>query len=71
MFMDGYSMGLGSIFMVIIWVLLGFGIIALFKFIFNQNPGDSKQDTALVILKKRYAKREINQDEYQNEDNMF
>jgi len=65
MYMDGYSMGFGSIFMVIIWVLLAFGIIALFKFIFNQNKDDSKQDDALEILKKRYAKGEIDHAEYQ------
>lgn len=34
--MDDYSMGLGPVFMVIIWVLLGLEIIAVFKFKFKQ-----------------------------------
>ncbi|MCK4707355.1 MAG: SHOCT domain-containing protein [Gammaproteobacteria bacterium] len=62
--MNGYSMGFGSVYMFAVWVLVGFSTFAIIKIFFNQNDRDTKSDNDLDILKKRYAKGEIDSDEY-------
>lgn len=67
--MIGYGMagGFGWIFMVLWWVLIAVGIFALVKWIGgtveSARPGDS--DCALSMLKERYARGEIDEQEFQ------
>ena len=60
----GWGMGLGWIFMLLFWVLVIVGIVALVKWLRNQNPGTSRAD-ARQILDERYARGEIDREEYQ------
>jgi putative membrane protein len=68
--MDGYGMGFGfgGIFMILWWVLIIGGIVMLVKWVASssgaggRNGGDGK---ALEILKERYARGEIDEQEFQ------
>lgn len=65
--MGGYGMGgfgFGSIFMILWWILIIAGVVVLVKWLIGSNtsPGGSK---ALEILKERYARGEIDEQEYQ------
>ena len=60
-----FSMGFGGIFMWVFWI---FGIIliiwAVMTVIGGRKEPSAKQKTALDILKERYAKGEIDQQEF-------
>ena len=61
---NGYDIW-GFFFMVLMMVLVVLGIILLVRYL-NQNSSNSgKGDTALDVLKTRYAKGEIDKKEYQ------
>ncbi|MBI5199090.1 MAG: SHOCT domain-containing protein [Nitrospirae bacterium] len=66
--MYGYGMGwewFGPILMVLFWVLLILGIIYLVKVIAGGRITTSpREETALDILKKRYARGEIDTEEF-------
>lgn len=62
--MNSYSMGFGSIYMFATWVLVGFSTYALVKLFIIKKKGNFKVDSDIEILKKRYARGEINADEY-------
>jgi putative membrane protein len=60
----------GFLVMVLVWGLLIVAAVALVKALFsggtaNKKTGLHEQDQALEILKQRYARGEINQDEYE------
>jgi putative membrane protein len=57
-----WGMGLGWIFMILLWGLAVLGIVALVRLLAG---GGFRRSTALEILQKRYARGEIGQDEYE------
>jgi putative membrane protein len=65
----GYGMGWGwMIIMAVFWISVIVGIIFLIRWVVlsaNKDRGLKHEETALDILKKRYAKGEINKDEFE------
>jgi putative membrane protein len=59
--------GFGFLFMILFWVLVVYGIIYLFKKASSADFGkkeDKNEDRAMEILKERYAKGEITQEQF-------
>jgi putative membrane protein len=61
---NGYGMGFGGIFMWQFWILVIVGVAWLIKAIVSDD-GRGKHLSALDILKQRYARGEIDQQEFQ------
>jgi len=64
--MDGWG-GFGMTFMIIFWVLIVALIITLIWFLVQKGSSNNKpsNESALDILKKRYSRGEIDEEEYQ------
>ena len=62
-----YGMGMGGggmIFMALFWVVIIVGAIYLIKLLTDKGGNGAQTESAEEILKKRYAKGEISQEEY-------
>jgi putative membrane protein len=57
--------GFSWIFTVVFWALVILGVIYLIKYITGSDRKESQRETALDILKKRYARGEINKEEFE------
>ena len=65
--MDGFSWWwFMPIFFILFWGLVIWGIVALVRGLSGSRGSDSsKADSALEVLKRRYARGEINKEEYE------
>lgn len=61
----GWGMGSGGVFMIIFWILVFLAVVYLIKSIAGGTKKEEKEESALDILKKRYAKGEINKEEFE------
>jgi putative membrane protein len=64
----GYGMGwFGMIFMALFWIAVIVGIVLLILWIIRSGgrPGAKGEDSALGILRERYAKGEISKEEFE------
>ena len=63
----GWGMGFGWISMILFWALFVLAIVALVKWLMPQPPagGGSHAKTPLEILQERYARVEIDREEYE------
>ena len=61
--MEGNWYGGGPLFMIVFWII----VVVLIVFLINQTVGKGKEagESALEILKKRYAKGEIDKEEFE------
>lgn len=64
----GFGMGFGWLIMVLFWVLVIVGIVVLVRWLVAGSSRQSLEppkETALDVLKKRYAKGEIDRQEFE------
>jgi len=64
--MDGYGMGYGmGILGLIFWILVIIGLVLLIKYLWESSGAKREQESALEILKKRYARGDISKEEFE------
>ena len=63
----GWGMGFGGLFMILFWSIVILGVLVAAKWIFGSNASSrgTKSTNALDILQERYARGEIDEQEYQ------
>ena len=65
--MDGYDMmGGGWIFWLIFWILVIIGLALLIKYLLEASGAKRGEESALEILKKKYARGEISKEEFED-----
>ena len=66
---EGMTCGLGGWWMIIIWIAVIVGIVFLVKWLVEQGrrggQTSEREESPLDILKKRYAKGEIDREEFE------
>ena len=67
MHMDyGWGMGFGGgLFMILFWILMIVGVVFLIRLVMRGTKDGGRPETALDILKKRYAQGEISKEEFE------
>ncbi|SNQ60671.1 SHOCT domain-containing protein [Candidatus Methanoperedens nitratireducens] len=65
--MDGYGMGYGiwGILGLIFWILVIIGLVLLIKYLWEGVGTKREQESALEILKRRYARGDISKEEFE------
>ena len=64
--MGGSGWGLfGPILMLLFWGLVIWGVVALARGVGGPGPGPTPHDSALELLKRRYARGEVSKEEYE------
>lgn len=65
--MMDYGMGSGFMWFLglIFWILVIIGLVMLIKYLWEGGGGKKEQESALEILKKRYASGEISKEEFE------
>ncbi|MBE0521921.1 MAG: SHOCT domain-containing protein [Candidatus Methanoperedenaceae archaeon] len=64
--MDGSGIGYGMMFMgLIFWILVIIGLVLLIKYLWESGGARKEQESALEILKKKYARGEISKEEFE------
>ncbi|CAG0943131.1 hypothetical protein BROC_02142 [Candidatus Brocadiaceae bacterium] len=58
----GYGTGIIGL---IFWVLVIIGLVLLIKYLWESGGAKREQDSALEILKKRYARGDISKEEFE------
>lgn len=71
--MDGYGYGMMGggmwILELIFWILIIIGLILLIKYLWQGTGARRGEESALEVLKKRYARGEISKEEFQEKKN--
>jgi putative membrane protein len=63
---DGWGWGMAIVHSVLLWVILAVGIVVLVRLLRREpSAGGPPAETALDILKKRYARGEIGKEEFE------
>jgi putative membrane protein len=64
--MDGYGTGYGiGIIGLIFWILVIIGLVLLIKYLWESGGAKREHESALEILKKRYARGDISKEEFE------
>ena len=67
MYGGGWGMGYGGPFMILFWILIVIGVVLLVKWFVGQSSAykGPRERTPLDILRERYARGEIDREEFE------
>ena len=61
----GWGMGFGGPLMILFWIAVIAGVVVLVKLVLDQSSRSARDKSPLQILQERYARGEINREEYE------